>query len=149
MSRYLIHFALWTVGVPWLACLIWLWWGGVSRSPEVSFETVLVSLFTACLGAVYGVVVCLVITFPLSVIACVLFGFAPKFSGHRFFHVGFPIVTSLIGLLWAQTSASSLRTGRSEYALLTVGLLAGLTLGVLTVRLWKTGTNEPKAQTQA
>jgi hypothetical protein len=148
MSRYLIHFALWMVGVPWLACLIWLWWGGVLRSPNVSVENVVMSLFTACFGALYGVVVCLVITFPLSVMSCVLFGFAPRIAGHRFFQGAFPIATSLIGLLWAQTTASSLTAGREEYALLTVGFLAGLTLGSLTVRLWNTGRNAPKTEVQ-
>jgi hypothetical protein len=146
MFRYLMHFALWTVGVPWLACLMWLWWSGVSRSPEVSFETVLVSLLTACLGALYGVLVCFVITFPLSVIVCVLFGLAPRFSEHLSFQIGFPAATSLIGLLWAQTTASSLGTGCSEHGLLTAGVLAGLALGLLTLRLWKRPPNQPQTE---
>jgi len=149
MARYLIHFALWVLGVPWLACSVWYWWDGISRSPDVGFEAVLVSLFTACLGGTYGVILCLGITFPASVVACVLFCLAPRLSRHRYFQVGFPVATAAIGVLWAQTVGSSLKTGRDEYALLAVGFLAGLTLGLLTLRLWKTRTNEPQTEARA
>lgn len=149
MARYFIHFAIWLVGAPWLACSMWYWWVGFMRSPDVGFEALLMSLFIAALGGLYGVLVCLVITFPLSVLVCVLFGFMPKVSGGRSFHIWFPVGTSLVGLLWAQTIGRSLGTGRTEYALLVVGFLAGLTLGVCTLRLWRARSNQQRMEARA
>ena len=146
MTRYFIHFVVWILGVPWLACSVWYWWIGFTGSPDIGFQAFSVSLFIAGLGGLYGVLVCLVITFPLSVIACLLFGLAPRFSRRLSIQIGFPVVTSLIGLLWAQTTATSLGTGRREYALLAVGLLAGLTLGLLTIRLWAAPARNMRTQ---
>ena len=59
---------------------------------------------------------------------------------HRWFYVAFPLSTSLIGTFWARSMVNSLKTGDAHHAMLSVGFLAGLALGVLTLWLWRPGT---------
>lgn len=56
----------------------------------------------------------------------------------------FVLSIALVGLGWAAGVARALNTGRIEYALLTVGLIAGAVLGMATVWLWSNSTVSSK-----
>jgi hypothetical protein len=139
-TRYVVHFALWLIGVPWPACTVWIWAQNIA-SPS-SFQSVTDSLagLAVCgfLG-LYGTVVCLLITFPSAVVTCVVFSFAPRTLTHPLVPTGFVVTTAVLGTWWAKSTGSSLGMGREDYGLLLIGFVAGLVLGCLTVVLWTTG----------
>jgi hypothetical protein len=140
MYRYVLHFALWIVAIPWLACFTWLWL--LINPPALGVS--LAPLFPAGLGALFAVITYLPITAPLSAIACVIYGHTPGLAQNRRFQMGFPVFTGLLGWVCAHLTGSSFATDTGNDSLgVVIGFLAGLALGVLTAYIWRT---PPKQQ---
>ena len=153
MARTILHFLLWNCAVPWAACVVWFAEEAAARSWNGDWAqaagTFLVSLPGSMFVAFFGVCLCLLITVPTSFIAFVMLRLKPTLTETFGFRIGFTISTCIIGLAWTAFMAAAMKTARPQYGLMVVGLLAGLTMGLLTLRLWKTRTNEPQAVVQA
>lgn len=140
MTRSVVHFALWLVGVPWPACTLWIWTQNIAKHPPFHSVTDSLAGLAVCgfLG-LYGTLVSLLITLPLAVVTCLMFSFAPRTLRHPLVRIGFVVATAVLASWWARNTGTSLGTGREEYGLLLLGFTAGLVLGCLTVMLWTKG----------
>jgi hypothetical protein len=144
MARFVKHFLLWTFIVPWCASSVWLWLDGMRRQPDFDWSVGIGGAFVAMLGGLFGVWCCLLLTVPLALLS---FGVLSNFSRVAqggVSRIVFVLSTALVGLGWAAGVARALNTGRIEYALLTVGLIAGAVLGMATVWLWSNSTVSSK-----
>ena len=144
MARFVKHFLLWTFIVPWCASSVWLWLDGMRRQPDFDWSVGIGVAFTAMLGGLFSVWCCLLLTVPLALLS---FGVLSNFSRVAqggVSRIVFVLSIALVGLGWAAGVARALNTGRIEYALLTVGLIAGAVLGMATVWLWSNSTVSSK-----
>jgi len=144
MARFAQHFLLWTFIVPWCASSVWLWLEGMRQQPDFDWSVGIGGAFVALLGGLFGVLCCLLLTVPLALLS---FGVLSNFSRVAqggLSRVVFVLSTALVGLGWTAGVARALNTGRIEYALLTVGLIAGVVLGIATVWLWSNSTASSK-----
>jgi hypothetical protein len=144
MARFAKHFLLWTFIVPWCACSVWLWLDGMRQQPEFDWSVGIGGALVASLGGLFGVLCCLVVTVPLALLTFGVFSNFPRVAQDGLSRVVLVVSTALVGLGWAAGVARALNTGRTEYALLTVGLIAGAVLGLATVWLWRHSTVSSK-----
>lgn len=142
--RFVKHFLLWTFVVPWGASSLWLWLDGLRQSTKPDLAVGVGLLPAALLGGLYGVFFCSILTLPVALLSYATLSQFPRLVQSRFSQLGFVVVTSLVGLGWSAYIAKTLGTGRTEYALLTVGFVAGAVLGVATVLVWSNSTASSK-----
>jgi hypothetical protein len=140
MTRFLKHFLLWTFIVPWGASSLWLWLDGLRQSAKPDLAVGVGLLPVALLVGLYGVFFCSPFTLPVALLSYGTLSQFPRLAQSGLSQVGFVAITSWIGLGWSAYTAKTLNTGRTEYALLTVGLIAGAVLGMATVWLWSNST---------
>jgi hypothetical protein len=140
MARFAHHFLLWTFIVPWCASSVWLWLDGMSHQPHFDWSVGIGGAFVASLGGLFAVLCCLLLTVPLALLSFGVLSNFPRVAQGGLSRVVFVLSTALVGLGWTAGVAKALNTGRIEYALFTVGLIAGAVLGIATVWLWSNST---------
>ena len=93
-----------------------------------------------------GMLMCLVVTFPLYLLSAVLFNRHPQIIASISFRRSFVVLSALIGLGSAAFGNKLLNTGRVEYLLLGVGMLAGTLLALVTLKIWNSAKAFPPNQ---
>lgn len=141
MRRLFTHLVIWLLGVPWAAGTLWLLLDDFAHSWTGDFRMIPGAILIALLGGLLGCMFCLVLTLPLALLLYAILTQFTNWVHLRSFRVGLMTITSSIGLLWAHFAARALNTGRSETALLIIGLGAGMLIGWLTLRLWTGAQN--------
>jgi len=138
------HFLFWTFIVPWGASSLWFWLEGLRPWAKPDLAVGVGLLPVALLCGLYGVFFCSLHTLPAALLSYGILSQFPRLAQSGLSRVGFVAVTSLIGLGWSTYTAKMLNTGRTEYALLAVGFIAGAFLGMATVWLWSNSTVSSK-----
>lgn len=151
MARFIIHFLMWTFIVPWCASSLWLWLDILREAAKLDL-TVAVAVGVLLTGiplfvGLCGVIFCSLLTVPAALLSYGALSQFPCLAQRRLYQVSFIAVTSLIGLGWSAYTAKTLNTGRTEYALLAIGLIAGALLGMATIWLWRNATVSGKHAT--
>lgn len=136
MGRYIKHVILWLLLVPWLASSVWFWLDGLLRSREFNPGMILGVLPFALAYGVIGMLLCMVVTFPLCLVSAIMFMRSPDWLRSSTFRKGFVAFAAVIGLGMSAYGNKLLNTGRVEYPLLLIGLAGGILLALLTLRLW-------------
>jgi len=137
MGRVAKHLLLWILVLPWVASTVWLSLDSVIFG-NILLKNIIVS-FSLCgvLVAPLGVLWCMPITIPASVITCCMFVFRPELLHRRCLRIWFVVATSSIGAMWAKCVYSWLSLEQKEgYLLIVSGFLAGLFLGCGTLWIW-------------
>jgi len=136
MGRYIKHFILWLLLAPWLASSIWFCLDGLLRSREFNPGMILGILPFALAYGVIGMLLCMVVTFPLCLASAILFTRSPNWLRSPTFRNGFIAFAGVVGLGMSAYGNKLLNTGRVEYLLLFIGLAGGVLLALCTLRLW-------------
>ena len=136
MGRYIKHIILWMVLVPWLASSIWFWLDGLLRAREFHAGMILGVLPFALAYGVVGMLMCMVVTFPLCLLSAIMFARSPDWLRSSTFRKGFIAFAAVVGLGMSAYGNKLLNTGRVEYLLLFIGFAGGVLLALLTFRLW-------------
>jgi hypothetical protein len=85
---------------------------------------------------VIGMVLCMAVTFPLCLASAIIFTRSPDWLRVSTFRKGFVGFSAAVGLGTSAYGNKLLNTGRVEYLLLFIGLAGGISLAVLTLRVW-------------
>lgn len=144
MARFVKHFLLWTFIVPWAASSLWFWLDFLGQSTMSDLAVRLGLLPVALLGGLYGVLFCSPFTILAALLSYATLTQFPHLTESKISRVGIVAVTSLIGLGLSVYTAKILNTGRTEYFLLIMGLIAGAVLGLVTVWLWSNSITNSK-----
>jgi len=144
MAQFAKHFLLWTFIVPWCASSLWIWLEGMRQQPDFDWSVGVGGFFVALVGGLFGVMCCLLLTVPLALLSYGVLSNFTRVAQGGLSRVVFVLITALVGLGWTAGVARALNTGRIEYALLIVGLIAGALLGMATMWLWSSSTVSSK-----
>ena len=144
--RNFLHLLSWWVVVPWAASAGWFWLDGLLRSREFNVGMVIGVIPFAMAYGLLGMLMCLVVTFPLYLLSAVLFNRHPQIIASISFRRSFVVLSALIGLGSAAFGNKLLNTGRVEYLLLGVGMLAGTLLALVTLKIWNSAKAFPPNQ---